>query len=185
VAHKLDLEYEYDLATRTVKISQPIPDGSIDPVPEYNSFTNYNPLENIGGTFENTSDDAPRAAGRALGDFSFEMSQTEVDAPMYDLANETLDASNKSPPNILRFEFENIFSPGEGSYQVQRSISDAYMEATDPALPYGEEEDPRTEGYYFYPDLTIAHTSKDAAPSSDRFVLSSSPIYDTNEISEI
>jgi hypothetical protein len=136
--------------------------------------------------FDGTSDIAPRAAGEALGDFSFETAETEVDALMYDLANEALDASNKSLANNLSFEFESISSVGKGSYQGQRSISNTHMEARDPALICREEEeDPRTEGYPFFPDLTISSTSEDATQSSDRFVPSSGPIYDTNGISEI
>jgi hypothetical protein len=147
LAHTLDLEYEYALASQIVRISRPVPEGSIDPVPEYNSFINYSPLESIGGVFDGTSDIAPRAAGEALGDFSFETAETEVDALMYDLANEALDASNKSLANNLSFEFESISSVGKGSYQGQRSISNTHMEARDPALICREEEeDPRAEG---------------------------------------
>lgn len=185
MAHKLDLEYEYSLASRVVRISRPVPKGSIDPVPEYDSFINYSPIESIGGAFDGTSDIAPRAPDKALGDFSFETAETEVDAPMNDLANEAIDASNKSLTNNLGFEFESLSSVGKWSYQGQRRISNTHIEARDPALVCGEEEDPRTEGYPFFPDLTISSNSEDAILSSDRFVPSSDPIYDTNGILEI
>ena len=51
LAHKLDLECEYTLATRTLKINRPTPESGIDPEVTNDDSSFGDLLQNIGGAF--------------------------------------------------------------------------------------------------------------------------------------
>ena len=88
LAHKLDLEYEYSVATRTLRISRSIAEDMMNSVPEYGSFINNDLLDNVGGAFEGIIGTSGETSREALpGDFSLQISQAELDVLSYDFVS--------------------------------------------------------------------------------------------------
>ncbi|PMD42807.1 hypothetical protein L207DRAFT_527676 [Hyaloscypha variabilis F] len=91
LAHKLDLECEYTLAARTLKISRPALENGIDPAPTYDASSFDDLLQNIGRAFGDALHSTAMSFWPTFGeDFSFEIPQYGMDASISGISDNIL-----------------------------------------------------------------------------------------------
>jgi hypothetical protein len=111
LAHKLDPECEYTVATRTVKISRSFPESSIHLEPATGAPINFSQLGSVGGAFGDISDNTFKLFGdTSCSDTVFGMHH--FDQPLEGTPNR-LRQSNENSSTLLDLESENSFSPDE------------------------------------------------------------------------
>jgi hypothetical protein len=138
LAHKLDLECEYSVAKRTLRITRPVAEDFFDPITEYNCFIKLDLPESGGEALEDFINNDSEGAGEALqGDFSLETSRAEIDLPLYDFSD------NIIPINEVHLGPwsngpEVSFYLGGGDSQHQQSISNPLATATSGIVEFQE-----------------------------------------------
>ncbi|KAE9369181.1 hypothetical protein N431DRAFT_45035 [Stipitochalara longipes BDJ] len=143
LAHKLDLECEYTLATRTLKISQLAPESTFD------TSTIDDLLENVGGVFGDALDSTGISFSPNFeDDFSLEMPQSGQDAPLPGISNHEFRFSNHEAANSSAIALDNVFlHVEEGALGSPTwfpldltSLSNIGLQNNTITTPYGDEQ---------------------------------------------
>jgi hypothetical protein len=174
LAHKLGLECEYSVAKQTLRISRPVPEGSVNSVSEYDRFINSELLGNIGGAFQHISDDHPMSVGRAFpGDFQLDIFQADAELASWNQPLHALSDSEARPSDVIhgtsagdRLDMPSCWG---ANCQDQQSIPDSLGPAANidlHILEDAEETMGDSHGFFHEPIILPRHESSTLHPNS-------------------
>jgi hypothetical protein len=174
LAHRLGLECEYSVAKQTLRISRPVPEGSVNSVSEYDRFINSELLENIGGAFQRISDDHPMSVGRAFpGDFQLDVFLADAELASWNQPLHALSDSEVRPSDEIRGTSvdDRLDMPScwRANRQDQQSIPDPLGPAANIdlyILEDAEETMDHSHGFFHESLILTRHESSTLSPNS-------------------